>query len=144
MISQTNLDAITRRLISKEVWGVAVALAHKNETLISTSGNLDVNSQFFIASSTKLYTTALILQFVDQNKLKLDDTLEGLLTATELNGLHVYRGVDYSRQITIENLLSHTSGLPDYFQARRQSERSFLEHRAWQKPLTNTFAKKSA
>ena len=33
-----------------------------------------------------------------------------------MNGLHVFEGNDYSQEITIAQLLQHTSGLPDYFE----------------------------
>jgi CubicO group peptidase (beta-lactamase class C family) len=44
-----------------------------------------------------------------------------------MDGLHVFEGVDYSSQITVEQLLSHNSGLPDYFQAIRKSNSSLME-----------------
>ena len=31
-------------------------------------------------------------------------------------GLHIYKGKEYSNELTIKNLLAHTSGLADYFQ----------------------------
>jgi len=51
--------------------------------------------------------------------------------------LHVFKGVEYSSQITIQNLLAHTSGLADYFQAKAQNGKSLEDEiktgkdRAW-------------
>ena len=78
------------------------------------------NQPFFIASTTKLFTAAIILQLRAEGKLQLSDSLPQYFTAAELEGLHVYKGREYSRQITIAQLLAHTSGLPDYFQGKDQ------------------------
>jgi D-alanyl-D-alanine carboxypeptidase len=60
--------------------------------------------RFRIGSVTKTFVAAVVLQLVDERVLSLDDTAErwlpGLLPAGE--------------GITIRELLSHTSGLPDY------------------------------
>jgi CubicO group peptidase (beta-lactamase class C family) len=51
-----------------------------------------------------------------QNKLSLNDTLDKYFDANVLDGLHVYKGTDYSRRLTISNLLFQTSGIPDWFE----------------------------
>lgn len=81
-------------------------------------GNLANNHPFFIASATKLYITCLILQLVEEGKLQLDSLVSNLLPAQDIQGLHTFKGEDYSNSLTIRHLLSHTSGLPDYFQQK--------------------------
>ena len=44
-----------------------------------------------------------------------------------MNGLHMYKGIDYSDKITIKHLLSHTSGLADYFQGEGVNGKSLEE-----------------
>jgi CubicO group peptidase (beta-lactamase class C family) len=46
-----------------------------------------------------------------------------------MKNLHVYEGTDYSAKITIRDLLSHTSGLPDYFSESTAKEISIEEMR---------------
>lgn len=100
--------------------GNQFAIAYQGETWQGAAGNLTANQPFFIASTTKLYTTAIILQLRAEGRLQLTDTLPQYFSAAELEGLHVYKGRDYSRQITLAQLLAHTSGLPDYFQGKDQ------------------------
>jgi D-alanyl-D-alanine carboxypeptidase len=65
---------------------------------------LRTGDRFRIGSVTKTFVAAVVLQLVDEGVLRLDDTAEnwvpGLLPGGE--------------GITIRELLSHTSGLPDY------------------------------
>ncbi|MEO6938740.1 MAG: serine hydrolase [Candidatus Kapaibacterium sp.] len=65
---------------------------------------IDTNMLFEIASNTKTFTTALIMQLRDEGKLSLNDSLKKWIPA--------YAFVDSN--ITIRQLLSHSSGLYDY------------------------------
>ena len=64
---------------------------------------LDPGSPFALASVTKQFTAALILQLVEQGKLKLDDPL----------AKHVPE-ITVARNVTVYQLLVQTSGIPDY------------------------------
>ena len=54
-----------------------------------------------------------------------------------IQGIHVYKGKDYSHEITIKELLSHTSGIADYYTEKPKGGKSlfdmFLEEpkRSW-------------
>ncbi|PKQ26302.1 MAG: serine hydrolase [Actinobacteria bacterium HGW-Actinobacteria-4] len=74
---------------------------------------------YFIASTTKLFTVAIVLQLRAEGKLALTDPVVKHLGDDTMTGLHSFGGRDYSREITIEQLLAHTSGLPDYFEGKR-------------------------
>jgi D-alanyl-D-alanine carboxypeptidase len=73
------------------------------------------STPFRIASIAKTMTAALVLQLVEEGRLALSDTLDRLDGVIAVDRLHVVDGVSYGRQITVEQLLRHRSGLPDYF-----------------------------
>ena len=73
-------------------------LANKTENTIDT--------RFATASAGKAFVAAGILKLVDTGRIAFDDTIGKLIDID-------WRDVDTS--ITVEELLTHTSGIPDYF-----------------------------
>ncbi len=63
------------------------------------------DTKFRIASITKQFTAALVLQLVEEGKIRLDGKITDYLTD--------YRK-DTGEKVTIHQLLNHTSGIPDY------------------------------
>jgi len=115
---------VSHRLIS----GVSLSLRMRqgDQTWASCIGNIEEDSQYFIASTTKLYTTALTLILEAEGKLSLSDLIVDYIDRPILAGLQTYGGEDHCEKITIQQLLSHTSGIPDYFQGI-SDDRSSLE-----------------
>ncbi len=68
-----------------------------------------------MASLGKLFTSTIVGLLHDRDKLTFDDPIADYLDPALIDGLHVYRGTDYSRDIQIRHLLNQTSGLPDNF-----------------------------
>ncbi|MBM7615850.1 serine hydrolase domain-containing protein [Alkaliphilus hydrothermalis] len=68
-----------------------------------------------IASIGKLFTAILLALLEQQGKLTYEDSIIQYLETGISEGLHVYKGIEYSHQIKIKHLLNHTSGLHDYF-----------------------------
>lgn len=138
---QRTIDRFAAR---RDTGGVAFAMAQPRTGWswqgagghASAGTPMTVESPYFIASATKLYTAALVLQLVDERRLALEDRIADRLPAADVSGLHVLDGVDRSDQITVEQLLAHTSGLADYFE-QRQDDRTRLidtaihEDRGW-------------
>ncbi|MFN3955743.1 MAG: serine hydrolase domain-containing protein [Pararhodobacter sp.] len=81
---------------------------------------------FLIASTSKLFITAMIFQLVEEQRLMLDDPIQRFFPG-EIDGLHVWRGRDLTGQITLRHLLCHTSGLADYFEGKRDNGTTFAE-----------------
>jgi CubicO group peptidase (beta-lactamase class C family) len=65
----------------------------------------DLQTKFEIGSMTKQFTALLVLQFVNQGKIKLDGHLSDYLP---------YYRKDTGNRVTITQLLSHTSGVPNF------------------------------
>ena len=62
------------------------------------------STSFRLASVTKQFTAAAILTLADAGKLRLDDRLGDLLGDVPA----------YARDVSVRQLLAHTSGIPDY------------------------------
>jgi len=75
--------------------------------------------QYFIASTTKLYVTALVMQLRSEGRVDLRTPAATYLDPALLERIHVLQGVDSSQRITVGELLAHTSGIADYFEQRR-------------------------
>ncbi|NYI04647.1 serine hydrolase domain-containing protein [Allostreptomyces psammosilenae] len=78
------------------------------------------DTPFFIASVTKRFIITLVLQARERGELELDAPIDSYLPAETVTGLHVLDGIDRTSAITVRHLASHTSGLPDQFEKRRE------------------------
>ncbi|MFF0296852.1 serine hydrolase domain-containing protein [Kitasatospora sp. NPDC004614] len=75
---------------------------------LATKAKVPVDGQVRIASNTKMFTAVVVLQLVAEGKIGLDASVD-----TYLPGLVRGDGFD-GRNITVRQLLQHTSGLPEY------------------------------
>lgn len=76
----------------------------------------DLSTPFHAASVGKLATAALVAGLIDQRRFSFDTPIGSLLPPAELAGLPAAPGVELARNVTVGHLLTHTSGLPDYFE----------------------------
>lgn len=124
-----TVDARLRAVVDRagrdrQLAGIVAAVERPATGLVwaGAHGECTTETPFFIASTTKLHTTAIVLRLVERGALQLDDRLVDVLgdsdVAPSLSGLHTLGGVDHTPEITVRHLLSHTSGLADYFQGR--------------------------
>lgn len=89
-----------------------VAYLQKGETWTAARGFANraderpnaIDTRFGIASGSKLFTAVAVCQLVEEGKLNFSDRLSELLPQTFPNF-----------NVTIHQLLTHTSGIPDYF-----------------------------
>lgn len=122
---ESNMQKILDQTVDKKrIFGTSFAIKKDDFTWFGASGNLSIDQPYFIASTTKLFTAAIILHLKSERKLKLEDKISIYLDKSIMNGLHSYKGNDYSKEITIEHLLAHSSGLADYFQGIESNGKS--------------------
>jgi CubicO group peptidase (beta-lactamase class C family) len=86
--------------------------------------------QHFIASTTKLFALAVALRLHERGALTLGTRAIDILPAATLRGLNTYGGTDHAAEYTAEQLLAHTTGIPDYFEGKTASAQSFIERMA--------------
>jgi CubicO group peptidase (beta-lactamase class C family) len=77
---------------------------------ISNTNNttVDQNTIFAIGSNTKVFTTILLAEMVEDGLIKLNDPIDKYLPPNVT--IPQYKG----HKITIEDLATHTSGLPEF------------------------------
>ena len=83
---------------------------------------------YFIASTTKLYVTAILLQLRHEGLVDLDKSASSYLPQGMMEKTHVLNKEDFSNQITVRQLMAHTSGMADYFEQRGKKGRSHFEN----------------
>jgi CubicO group peptidase (beta-lactamase class C family) len=89
--------------------------------LVSSAGNFQNDSKYYIASINKMFMSCLILRLSTEGKLKLDDKFADFVSDDLISNLHVLDGKDYSREITLKQMVSQTSGLPDYIEDKQKN-----------------------
>jgi D-alanyl-D-alanine carboxypeptidase len=110
--AQTSPQQDADALVAAGAPGVVLLSRNGNHTASVTSGFGEIstktpiraNDRFRVASLTKTYTATVVLQLVGEGKLSLTDSVERWLP-----GL-----VPHGDQISIRQLLNHTSGLADF------------------------------
>jgi D-alanyl-D-alanine carboxypeptidase len=128
---QKQVDkAVNSKNVSQAVLMIDSPQYDISETFVA--GELDGKSitadqPFHVASVGKAFTATLIGCAIDDGKLNLSDKVVEYLDAELLDNLFVVDGNDYSGEVTIQQLLSHTSGAVDYFEDEAQGSSSLKE-----------------
>ena len=120
MNKYTQLDTVLEDIMAKwEIPGLGVGIVNREEILhargfgvqsLKTNAPVTPESFFCVASIAKCFVACAILQLVEQGKLHLDAPLIEYLPDFKLDN-------DHYRQITLRQILSHTSGMPDMDEA---------------------------
>lgn len=99
--TQTPGAALLVAKAEQPLWAGAVGMSNlEHNTPFSTE------TQFRIGSITKVFVSTIMLQLVQEEKLRLDDKLAVLLP-------EIAADIPQSDRITVRQLLAHTSGIVD-------------------------------
>ncbi len=92
----------------------------------SDDGELDVtygdpSRPFFLASATKLATSAILAQLRVEKRRRTGTRRSPRCSRTSISvDCRWTGGRDRSQEMTVRELLAHTSGIADYFEGRRK------------------------
>ena len=111
---EADVDAL---LEEHGISGAVVLVREQGEQRIITRGVTDRTTlapipqsvQLRIASIGKIHTAAIIHSLIRDGQLSLDDRLADLVAP------HWLEGVANANEATVRQLLTHTSGIPDYY-----------------------------
>lgn len=146
-LNQTTLDNIVAQTASrKNIHGAVMHIESADRTisLTSASGNISVDSPYYIASINKLLISFITHRLCQDGVMNLSDKISTYFSKEVMNGLLVYKDKDYSNELTIAHLISHTSGLPDYLIDKRPDGKKNMDlmlngdNQAW--PLDKVIA----
>jgi CubicO group peptidase (beta-lactamase class C family) len=106
----SRVDALAQKMLSRPVAGISVAVARHGQVVIARGygmANLEhsvavtPDTVFHIVGISKNILAAVVLQLVDEGKLRLDDDVTKYVPEAPTLGHHV----------TVRQLLNHTSGI---------------------------------
>lgn len=125
-----KLDKVIKNVVdNKKVFGSVVCIESTDGEFswIQSAGEMEVDTQYAIASITKMYTTTIIIKLIEEELLSFDDTIDKFFSKEYLKNLHIIKGKEYTSTITILQLLSHTTGLPDWYIERNVTGKSYFD-----------------
>ena len=88
---------------------------------------IKADQPFHSASVGKAFTATLVAYLAEKGSLSFDDKASSYLKTEILSDLFVIEGTDYSKDVTIRQLLNHTSGAADYFDDKADGEAPLKE-----------------
>ena len=111
---QKALDKAVKQL---KIPGAVMYISGQGEAWAGASGFSNLksktpmkpNDRFGLASASKTFVAVVVLQLVEQAQLDLDKGISNYLPQK------VSKNIPYSNEITVRQLLNHTSGIVEYY-----------------------------
>lgn len=126
MILTDRIDRLLDRAAAKSrtlQFGMNLPALGIEHTYSSTNSN----QHFHSASVGKLMTSTLIFMAIEQGRLTLNSKVHGYLREGLMDKLFVFEGRDHQRDVTVRQLLEHTSGVNDYFEGSSIDGSRFID-----------------
>ncbi|WP_394774092.1 serine hydrolase domain-containing protein [Flavobacterium sp.] len=108
-LNVNKLDSLFTALNEKNLFMGSIAISQNGKLIYSnsigkasveTNKNATINTKYRIGSTTKIFTSALVLKAVENKKISLNQTINSF-----------FPKIENSEKITIGNLLNHHSGI---------------------------------
>jgi CubicO group peptidase (beta-lactamase class C family) len=130
-----KVDSIViNKMNAYNIPGLSIGLV-RNDSILYTKGygiksiengdSVTPNSIFHTASISKLFTAVAIMKLIEEKVITIDDKLVEILPELKFDDERI-------KNITIKNLLNHTSGIPDisnyHWDNNNQSDTSLKEY----------------
>ena len=127
LVSEAFKDKILmdfeKRIMNRKSFGTGLLLIHSPSLNIHRKTAAHANPSVFVhpdqpyhfASIGKTITSVMISLLYEKGLIDFDDRISLFLDDSILAGLHIYKGVDYSKDVQVKHLLNHTSGIPDFY-----------------------------
>jgi CubicO group peptidase (beta-lactamase class C family) len=116
MLYEKELDSVLQEIMTRwDIPGLAVGLVRGDDVVyakgfgvqsLETRAPVTLDSVFCTASVSKCFVATAVMQLVERGKIDLDAPLVQYLPYFQMDD-------ERHRQITIRQILSHTSGMPD-------------------------------
>ena len=127
--------------------GAVLLVKDKDGLWIGASGQADIASNinmkpcntFLIASISKVYTSSAVYRYIDKGVLKMEDPISKWLSG------EIVDKVANAKDAQIKHLLSHTSGIVDYYTDKFELDREnrVNNHFTKERVLTYVYGKKA-
>ena len=116
---EQRLDRIAQKLSrDARVSEVQLRVTDRDGTLDYSWAAPGSRASHAIASSTKTFAAVLVLRKVAAGELTLEQPLASILPRDDVVGLNRFGDVDRVDDITVRDVLAHTSGIPNYYDAK--------------------------
>jgi D-alanyl-D-alanine carboxypeptidase len=115
--TQSQLAAALQGAVDQGTPGISAAIADQHGIVwtgvagwsdVATRRPITTDSLFGIGSITKIFVAVVVLQLVEEGRLKLTDTPANIL------GGDAVRGIANTDVATVDQLLGHTAGIPSW------------------------------
>jgi D-alanyl-D-alanine carboxypeptidase len=110
-------------LIHSDLHAIHWNMAHGRTDDLPANGD----QPYHTASVAKTFTAMLIAKLVEEGKLHYQDQINKYLQVDLMKDLHNYKGNDFSNDITIQHLISNSSGLGDFYEDKPKQGKHFLD-----------------
>jgi D-alanyl-D-alanine carboxypeptidase len=132
-IKNDTYQSVIDSYIKKGIIGTSIYVKDNNGIWIGAGGKADILSnidvdkgnQFMIASITKVFTATVLFSLVDNGILSIDDNISEWIPSSIANN------IENANEATIADLLSHKSGIADYYTTKFEMARHNTKQNYW-------------